>query len=49
MSFPKDPYMISALLAHSGTFHGDDVLAYTLLRDLHPQARLVRTRDPDSK
>jgi uncharacterized UPF0160 family protein len=37
--------MITHLVTHSGTFHGDDVLAYTLLHDLYPSAALVRTRD----
>ena len=33
------------LITHSGTFHADDVLAYTVLKDLFPEAKLVRTRD----
>jgi uncharacterized UPF0160 family protein len=35
------------LLTHSGSFHPDDLLAFALLRELHPGARLVRTRDAE--
>ena len=36
----KEKNMIDTLITHSGVFHGDDVLAYTI-----PDAQLVRTRD----
>ena len=36
---------VEALITHSGSFHADDVLAYAVLSALHPEARLVRTRD----
>lgn len=36
---------ISALVTHSGSFHGDDLFAHALLAHLHPGARLIRTRD----
>jgi uncharacterized UPF0160 family protein len=38
--------MIDTLITHSGSFHADDLLAFAVLSTLHPQARLVRTRDP---
>jgi len=36
---------VHTLITHSGSFHADDLLAFVLLRTLHPGARLVRTRD----
>lgn len=36
---------VHTLLTHSGSFHPDDLLAFALLHELHPEARLVRTRD----
>ncbi|MDW9478720.1 MYG1 family protein [Sinorhizobium meliloti] len=36
---------IQRLITHSGSFHADDVMATVVLRRLHPQAALVRTRD----
>lgn len=39
---------IDHLITHSGAFHADDVCAYALLSDLHPEAGLVRTRDTDT-
>jgi uncharacterized UPF0160 family protein len=33
------------LITHSGSFHADDVLSYTLLKSLFPQSKLVRTRN----
>lgn len=36
---------ISHLITHSGSFHADDVLTHGVLSDLHPEAKLVRTRD----
>lgn len=31
---------------HGGVFHADDVLAVAILKRLHPEARIVRSRDP---
>lgn len=39
--------MINSLVTHAGAFHADDLLAYTVLSDLYPDAKLVRTRDED--
>ncbi|MCE6958262.1 MYG1 family protein [Cereibacter sphaeroides] len=36
---------IRHLVTHSGMFHADEVFAAAILSILHPQARLVRTRD----
>lgn len=38
---------VSRLITHSGSFHADDVLAYSILSALFPAAALVRTRDDD--
>lgn len=32
---------------HNGSFHADDVTAYAIIKALHPDADLVRTRDPE--
>lgn len=37
--------MVDTLITHSGSFHADDLLAFAVLSTLHPEARLVRTRD----
>lgn len=34
------------LITHSGGFHADDVLAYSILSAIFPRAELLRTRDP---
>lgn len=34
------------IITHSGHFHADDVLAVAILRDLVPDAELLRSRDP---
>lgn len=36
---------IDHLVTHSGSFHADEVCAYTILHDLYPNATLTRTRD----
>jgi uncharacterized UPF0160 family protein len=38
---------ITELVTHSGSFHADDVMAFVVLSELYPEARLVRTRAPD--
>jgi uncharacterized UPF0160 family protein len=35
------------IATHNGKFHADDVFGVTLLRQLHPEATLVRSRDPE--
>jgi len=37
---------IALLITHSGAFHADDLFAATVLSDLYPDARILRTRDP---
>lgn len=32
---------------HHGKFHADEVFAVAILRQLHPNAKIVRTRDPE--
>lgn len=32
---------------HSGAFHADDVLSVAILKELHPHAEIIRTRDPE--
>ena len=32
---------------HDGMFHADDVFAVAMILQLHPDARVIRTRDPD--
>lgn len=34
------------IATHNGKFHADDVFGIALLRQLYPQAQVVRTRDP---
>lgn len=36
---------IAHLVTHSGGFHADELLSSVILTRLHPQARIVRTRD----
>ena len=36
---------VTTILTHSGSFHGDDLFAYAVLRRLFPEAALLRTRD----
>lgn len=38
---------ITHLVTHSGGFHADEVLSSVILTRLHPQARIMRTRDAD--
>ncbi|MDE1169809.1 MAG: MYG1 family protein [Verrucomicrobium sp.] len=37
--------MTQKIIVHNGRHHTDDVLAYVLLRTLHPDHQLIRTRD----
>ena len=37
---------MTRIATHNGSFHADDVFGVAVLRLLHPQADLVRTRDP---
>lgn len=37
----------SQLVTHGGTFHADDVFSAAMLRDLFPDADILRGRDPD--
>ncbi|WP_210527640.1 MYG1 family protein [Rubellimicrobium arenae] len=37
---------VETLITHSGSFHADDLLAFAVLSALHPDASLLRTRDP---
>lgn len=38
---------VTHLVTHSGGFHADEVLSSVILTRLHPQARIMRTRDAD--
>ena len=38
---------VTHLVTHSGGFHADEVLSSVILTRLHPQARILRTRDAD--
>ncbi len=38
---------VTHLVTHSGGFHADEVLSTVILTRLHPQARIMRTRDAD--
>ena len=38
---------VTHLVTHSGGFHADEVLSSVILMRLHPQARILRTRDAD--
>lgn len=38
---------ISKFITHSGSFHADDLFAYSVLLELFPRAELIRTRDAD--
>ncbi|KIX17032.1 MYG1 family protein [Paracoccus sp. 228] len=38
---------VTHLVTHSGGFHADEVLSSVILTHLHPQARIMRTRDAD--
>lgn len=35
------------IATHNGKFHADDVFGVALLKHLHPEAEVVRTRDPE--
>ena len=39
--------IVTHLVTHSGGFHADEVLSSVILTRLHPQARILRTRDAD--
>lgn len=38
---------IDTLITHAGRFHADDLLAYAMVSTLFPEAKLIRTRDPE--
>lgn len=38
---------VTHLVTHSGGFHADEVMSSVILTRLHPQARILRTRDAD--
>lgn len=44
MCIPKN---VTRIVTHSGAFHADDLFAYVVLRQLYPEASLVRSRDPE--
>ena len=45
---PTDVKIMITVATHSGTFHADDVFAFTILRAAHAgQVELIRTRDAD--
>jgi uncharacterized UPF0160 family protein len=35
------------IATHDGVFHADDVFAVAMIQQLHPEATVIRTRDPD--
>lgn len=37
--------MINTIVTHSGKFHGDEVVAIAILKAIHPDAAVVRSRD----
>jgi uncharacterized UPF0160 family protein len=44
--FPEEaPMAVAYLVTHSGGFHADELLSSVILTRLHPDARLVRSRD----
>lgn len=38
--------LVTELVTHAGSFHADEVMASAVLMDLFPEARLIRSRDP---
>lgn len=42
----KNENSIGEIVTHNGVFHADDCFAVGALRVLHPDSRVVRTRDP---